>query len=91
MDADKVGEYIRRVGLHSFHLEQWKKEIMDGLMQSTQPKRKNTELCELKKKVKELERDIRRKDRALAETTALLVLQKKAQLIWGVKEADESY
>jgi hypothetical protein len=36
-----------------------------------------------KKKIKELERDLSRKDKALAETTALLVLKKKADLIWG--------
>ena len=91
MDVDKVGEYIRREGLHTYHLEQWKKEIMEGLMESAKPRRKSTENSELKKRIKELERDLRRKDRALAETTALLVLQKKAQLIWGAKEADESY
>ncbi len=39
-----------------------------------------------KKKIKELERDLQRKDRALAETTALLVLKKKADLIWGSGE-----
>ena len=39
-----------------------------------------------KKKIKELERDLHRKDRALAETTALLVLKKKADLIWGSGE-----
>jgi hypothetical protein len=30
-----------------------------------------------------LEKELHRKDRALAETTALLVLKKKADLIWG--------
>jgi transposase-like protein len=88
---EQVGEYLRRKGLHSFHLGQWKKEIMGGLEEATRPKRKNTEYSLLKKRNKELERELRRKDRALAETTALLVLQKKAQLIWGVKEVDESY
>lgn len=91
LSDEQVGEYLRREGLHSFHLAQWKKEIMDGLMESGKPKAKGTERAELKKRIKELERDLRRKDRALAETTALLVLQKKAQLIWGAKEADESY
>ena len=36
-----------------------------------------------KRKIKELEKELQRKDRALAETTALLVLKKKADLIWG--------
>ena len=39
-----------------------------------------------KKRVKDLERELARKDRALAETAALLVLRKKAQAIWGGDE-----
>jgi len=35
------------------------------------------------KRIRELERELRRKDAALAETAALLVLKKKAQMIWG--------
>ena len=36
---------------------------------------------ESRKRIKELERDLRRKDKALAETTALLVLSKKFEAI----------
>jgi len=39
-----------------------------------------------KKRVKNLERELARKDRALAETAALLVLRKKAAAIWGGDE-----
>jgi transposase len=35
-----------------------------------------------------LEQELRRKERALAETAALLVLRKKAQAIWGEPEAE---
>ncbi len=35
------------------------------------------------KRVRELERELRRKEKALAETAALLVLKKKAAAIWG--------
>ncbi|OSQ51115.1 transposase, partial [Marivita cryptomonadis] len=38
---------------------------------------------EEKKRVRDLERELARKDRALAETAALLVLRKKAAAIWG--------
>ena len=38
-------------------------------------------------RIRELERDLGRKDRALAETAALLILRKKAAAIWG--EEDE--
>ena len=34
-----------------------------------------------KRRIKELERDVRRKDKALAETTALLVLSRKFEAI----------
>ena len=36
-----------------------------------------------KKEINKLSKDLRRKDAALAETAALLVLRKKAQAIWG--------
>ena len=36
-----------------------------------------------RKRLRELEKELERKDKALAETAALLVLRKKAQAIWG--------
>jgi hypothetical protein len=41
---------------------------------------------EEKKRVKDLERELARKDRALAEAAALLILRKKAHAIWGGDE-----
>ena len=41
---------------------------------------------EERKRIKDLERELARKDRALAETAALLVLRKKATAIWGGDE-----
>jgi len=38
---------------------------------------------EEKKRVKDLERELARKDKALAETAALLILRGKASAIWG--------
>lgn len=40
------------------------------------------------KRIEELEREVRRKDRALAEVTALLALKKKVEMLWG--DGDES-
>lgn len=39
-------------------------------------------------KIKQLQRELRRKDAALAEAAALLVLRKKADAIWGMGEDD---
>lgn len=82
--GDKQGEYLRREGLHSDHIEAWKKRMEGGLEGSgglTAASR--TERAQDKQKIKELEKELQRKDRALAETAALLVLKKKADLIWG--------
>ena len=42
----------------------------------------------LREQVKELKKQLRRKDKALAEAAALLVLKKKAASIWGEPEDD---
>jgi transposase-like protein len=83
---EKRGEYLRREGLHAEHIEAWKKSMQAGLDSGGGTKVSRAELAELRAKNKELERDLRRKDKALAETTALLVLKKKADLIWGTGE-----
>ncbi|MGX6566597.1 hypothetical protein [Cupriavidus necator] len=41
-----------------------------------------------KSEIRDLERELKRKDAALAETAALLVLRKKAEAIWGRDEED---
>ena len=41
------------------------------------------------KRIRELEKELRRKEKALAETAALLVLKKKANAIWGDRGDDE--
>lgn len=81
----EVGVYCREQGIYSFELKQWKENFMT--QQSNE--KKHSELAELKllrAENKALKREIQRKDRALAETTALLVLKKKAALIWGEAE-----
>jgi transposase len=79
------GEYLRRKGLQSEHVAAWKKSMEVGLGGggSGLSASSRSEWAADKKKIKELEKELRRKDRALAETTALLVLKKKADLIWG--------
>ena len=84
--ADKRGEYLRREGMHSEHIEAWKKSMQAGLEPGVNVQTSRAEMSELKAENKELKRDLHRKDRALAETTALLVLKKKADLIWGIGE-----
>lgn len=82
LSEEERGKFLRENGLHSDHLELWKKTMESGF----NVKSKTPELAEEKKKNKILEREIRRKDKALAEAAALLILQKKANLLWGTDE-----
>ena len=85
-----LGELLRKKGLHSHHIEAWKKEaIADAAGKKKRGcPRKDPELVALEDENKHLKRDLRRKDRALAEQTALVILKKKAQELWG-KDEDE--
>jgi transposase len=83
------GLYLRREGFMSEHLSGWKKICERALDVGQEAPVARAEWSEMNRKLKELEKDLLRKDRALAETTALLVLKKKADLIWGIHE-DES-
>jgi hypothetical protein len=44
------------------------------------------ELRQLRQANQQLQRDLNRKDKALAEAAALLVLQKKYQALWAAEE-----
>jgi len=80
---EELGEFLRKRGLHQIHLDEWRATVLSSLGKHTRA-RKSSE----SKRVKELERELRRKDKALAETAALLVLQKKVQAIWGDEDDD---
>ena len=62
---------------------------MDTVKRKAGRPKKDPELAAAQKENKILKRDIRRKDRALAEQTALIILKKKVQEIWEDEEDDE--
>ena len=62
------------------------RNFLSGKVLTTQELQK--EIRSEKKRSKALEKELLRKERALAETAALLTLRKKAQAIWGEDEAD---
>jgi hypothetical protein len=81
------GLFLRREGFMSEHLSVWKKVCEQALEGgNSEGPASRAEWTEINRRLKELERDLRRKNEALSETTALLVLKKKADLIWGTHE-----
>ncbi len=82
LDDEQLGAFLRSKGLHQTHLDQWRSQMLNGLQNGSskkKPRRKNVDA----KRIRALEKELNRKDKALAETAALLVLKKKVQEIWG--------
>ncbi len=88
MSENEVGEFLRSKGLHSAEIEEWKQTFYSAQRPVGRP-RLDPELVELRSNKKELERDLKRKDKALAEMAARIILVKKSQLLFGVSEEDE--
>ena len=84
MNEHELGEYCRTKGILASDLKRWEEEITEPVKDLTASERMSF-IRENKKLSKELER----KDKALAEAAALLLLSKKAEAIWGVKEEEE--
>ncbi len=82
LEGEERGRYLREKGLHSIHIQRWRDQIIEGLKALKSGKRDPRD----KKKIRELEKELDRKEKALAETAALLVLKKKAHAIWGDRE-----
>jgi len=80
-DEIERGKWLRKKGLKTDHIELWKKEIEQTL--SSKPTKQE------KSRINELEKDLKKKEKALAEVTALLVMKKKAQAIWGDGDEEE--
>jgi len=81
LSDDELGPFLRREGVHEATLREWREAAAAGLA-SANGTRRNKKSPEAKR-VKELERELRRKEKALAELAALITLQKKVQAIWG--------
>lgn len=93
LEGEAFGALLRREGLHEAQVSAWRAAAAEALGAEAAPGgRSNSaqlELAEMKKRVKELEREALRKDKALAEAAALLLLEKKLQSI-GWHSAVES-
>jgi transposase len=88
--AGDLGALLRREGVHDAELEAWRTAVrtaavaaLNGTASNTAPARSAE-----RRRILELERELRRKDRALAEAAALLILEKKLQAIWGDGDDD---
>ena len=84
MNEVERAAYCREHGLYVEQLDAWKRafEALETAGKATD----SAELQAERRKSRQLEKELRRKERALAEAAALLTLSKKAQAIWGTDE-----
>jgi len=87
MNEAELSTYCRQRGLYPEQIKQWRQACEQA---NDWDRSQNKRLQDVRKtdqqRIKHLERELSRKERALAETAALLVLRKKAQAIWGEAE-----
>ena len=89
LNAAQLAEYCRQKGLYIEQVAAWRSACEQANATAAEQNRKERELRKAEQKqIRQLERELARKDRALAETAALLVLRKKADAIWGEPEGD---
>jgi len=89
MDETQRSAWCRENGVYPSELEQWKQNAIGALTENPEERASPQETRDGRKRIRELERDLRRKDKALAETTALLVLSKQLQAIFQRSGEDE--
>jgi len=88
-DAE-LGALLRREGLHEDDLARFREEVRVAAVAGLSiGKKARGAASEDQKRIKTLERELKRKEAALAETAALLVLRKKLNALWG-DEGDDT-
>jgi transposase-like protein len=86
MNEAEKSEYCREQGIYPEQLEAWQDAFEIADTSRGAPSKADDQVA--KKRIKQLEKELHRKEKALAEAAALLVLSKKAQAIWGTKEEE---
>jgi transposase len=87
MSEIELAEYGRSKGLYIEQIQAWRDACMQangGIAQQASQLQKDIRIKD--REIKQLGQELRRKESALAETAALLVLRKKARAIWGDNE-----
>ena len=78
MNAEELSAYCRSKGLYAEQIARWKQACIAGASNAeADEKASRLKMARANKKIRNLEKELRRKEKALAESAALLVLQKK--------------
>ena len=90
LSESELGEYCRKKGLFITQVRQWRQQCIQGFQSDEQQtKTIKQQAKEDKAEIKSLKKDLRYKEKALAETAALLVLRKKLKAFYGEEQEDD--
>lgn len=86
----ELSEYCRSKGLYPEQVKAWRQACIAGQRSSREQQvSEQAQARADKKRIKELERELKRKEKALAEAAALLILRKKLRAYLGDDSEDE--
>lgn len=85
----ELGEYCRRKGFYPEQIANWKNAFIQGSSPAAS-RAEREQVQQQARTIKQLQSELHRKDRALAEAAALLVLEKKVQALWTEPEDEKS-
>lgn len=81
LQDEALNAWCRERGLFAHDLTKWRSDFCAPA--PARSREESQELRQLRQANQQLQRDLNRKDKALAEAAALLVLQKKYQALWA--------
>lgn len=84
LSATELSRYCRERGLYVEQVASWRAACLEGQRSAQEQRGSDREEIRVgKKRIRELERELHHKEKALAEVAALLVLRKKLNALWG--------
>lgn len=91
MSEVELSAYCRKHGLYPEDISTWKQAFIEsvGSPMSLKTKEKHLPSNQDKKRIKALEKELKRKEKALAEAAALLILRKKLEAFYGEGNEDD--
>ena len=84
LEGEALNSFCRAQGIFPHHLETWKAEFIKEAQQAETSTKSSADKS-LRDENAQLKKELHRKEKALAEAAALLVLQKKFQAFWEEK------
>lgn len=90
MTENELSQYSREKGLYSEQIHQWRNECVQGFKSTKENEVETKKQAKADKvEIKQLKKELRYKEKALAETAALLVLRKKLRAFYGEEPEDD--